>query len=151
MDDELEDKVFYQTYISHMKLLSKLAMGVSPLNSTMAYIWKLLRLYFMRPEVVLLTMFFIVIVMYLNMLESWTQTVMNRVGSSFGFIRQAGRSQTSSNSPLRSPAERQSWEDICENSAVFAIQGRRPRMEDRLVCFSFSFLKIVFFFLREYF
>lgn len=131
MDDELEDKVFYQTYISHMKLLSKLAMGVSPLNSTMAYIWKLLRLYFMRPEVVLFTMVCIVIVIYLHMLDIWSQNVLNRFGSSIAYLRQAGRSHTAGRPSLRSAAERQSWEEIFESSAVYAVQGRRPRMEDR--------------------
>lgn len=131
MDDELEDKVFYQTYISHMKLLSKLAMGVSPLNSTMAYIWKLLRLYFMRPEVVLFTMVCIVIVIYLHMLDIWSQNVLNRFGSSIAYLRHAGRSHLVGTTSMRSAAERQSWEEIHDVSAVYAVQGRRPRMEDR--------------------
>lgn len=131
MDDELEDKVFYQTYISHMKLLSKLAMGVSPLNSTMAYIWKVLRMYLMRPEVILFTMACIVIVIYLQMLDIWSQNVLNRFGSSLAYLRQAGRIRSATTSSLRSAAERQSWEEIHDMSAVYAVQGRRPRMEDR--------------------
>lgn len=130
MDDELEDKVFYQTYISHMRLLSKLAMGVSPLNSTMAYIWKLTRLYFMRPEVVLFTLLCLAVVIYLHMLEIWSQNVLTRVGSSFGFSRRLHR-QSSSESAFRSAAERQSWQEEFEHCAVYAVQGRRPRMEDR--------------------
>lgn len=131
MDDELEDKVFYQTYISHMKLLSKLAMGISPLNSTMAYIWKLLRLYFMRPEVVLFTMVCLVIVIYLHMLDIWSQNVLNRFGSSIAYLRHASRNHPAVTSALRSAAERQSWEEVLDVSAVYAVQGRRPRMEDR--------------------
>lgn len=138
MDDELEDKVFYQTYISHMRLLSKLAMGVSPLNSTMAYIWKLMRLYFMRPEVVLFTMLCVAIVIYLHMLEIWSQNVLTRVGSTFGFSRRLSR-QSSSEAAFRSAAERQSWQEEYIHSAVYAIQGRRPRMEDRFVLVQFVF------------
>lgn len=131
MDDELEDKVFYQTYISHMKLLSRFAMGVPPLNSTLAYIWKLLRLYFIRPEVLLVTLLFIVFLVYLQALEMWSRGLVGRIGSSmsFGSMRQGSRSQLISST--MSPAERQSWEERLGVSAVYAIQGRRPRMEDR--------------------
>lgn len=127
MDDELEDKVFYQTYISHMKLLSKFAMGVSPLNSTLAYIWKLLRLYFIRPEVVLFTALCIIFLVYINALESWSHSVLSRLTGSF----RHNRGRPGLGASIYSAAERQCWEDVREVSAVFAIQGRRPRMEDR--------------------
>lgn len=128
MDDELEDKVFYQTYISHMRLLSKFAMGITPLNSTMAYIWKLLRLYCMRPETILFATLCIIIVMYIHVLDLWSQNVLRRVGQHFGVpftVRNMARS------PARSPAERNSWEEVYNYGSVYAVQGRRPRMEDR--------------------
>lgn len=127
MDDELEDKVFYQTYISHMKLLSKFAMGVSPLNSTLAYIWKLLRLYFIRPEVVLFTALCIIFLVYINALENWSHSVLSRLSGSL----RHGRGRPGLGTVGISAAERQSWEDIRDVSAVYAVQGRRPRMEDR--------------------
>lgn len=131
MDDELEDKVFYQTYISHMRLLSKFAMGLSPLNSTMAYIWKLLRSYCMRPEVLLFAVLCIVFVSYLNVLELWTNNVMRRVSHHFGVPFYSPRN--ANRLIARSPAERNSWEETFEYGAVYAVQGRRPRMEDRYV------------------
>lgn len=129
MDDELEDKVFYQTYISHMRLLSKFAMGISPLNSTMAYIWKLLRLYCMRPEVILFALLCVIFISYLNVLELWSQNVMRRVGHHFGVPIYSPRN--SGRISARSPAERNSWDEIHDFGAVYAVQGRRPRMEDR--------------------
>lgn len=129
MDDELEDKIFYQAYISQMRLLSKFAMGISPLNSTMAYIWKLLRLYCMRPEVILFALLCILFVSYLNVLELWSQNVMRRVGHHFGVPLYSPR--TRDRTTTRSVAERNSWEEIYEYGAVYAVQGRRPRMEDR--------------------
>ncbi|XP_031619124.1 protein phosphatase 1L [Contarinia nasturtii] len=131
MDDELEDKVFYQTYISHMRLLSKFAMGISPLNSTMAYIWKLLRLYCIRPEVLLFAVLCIIFVSYLHVLELWSQNVMRRVSHHFGVPLYSPRN--TGRTPARSPAERNSWEEIHDYGAVYAVQGRRPRMEDRYV------------------
>lgn len=141
MDDELEDKVFYQTYISHMRLLSKFAMGLSPLNSAMAYIWKLLRLYCMRPEVLLFAVLCIIFVSYLNVLELWTNNVMRRVSHHFG----VPFSPRNTNRLLaRSPAERNSWEETFEYGAVYAVQGRRPRMEDRyVVTFAMQFIFMV--------
>ena len=129
MDDELEDKIFYQAYISQMRFLSKFAMGISPLNSTMAYIWKLLRLYCMRPEVILFALLCILFVSYLNVLELWSQNVMRRVGHHFGVPLYSPR--TRDRTSTRSAAERNSWEEIYEYGAVYAVQGRRPRMEDR--------------------
>lgn len=129
MDDELEDKVFYQTYISHMRLLSKFAMGISPLNSTMAYIWKLLRLYCIRPEVILFAVLCVILISYLNVLELWSQNVMRRVGHHFGVPFYSTRSNVPRTT--RSPAERNSWEEIYDYGSVYAVQGRRPRMEDR--------------------
>lgn len=125
MDDELEDKIFYQTYTSHMRLLSKFAMGLSPLNSTMAYIWKLLRLYCMRPEFIICALICIVFVSYLHMLESWGQSFVRRFGPPYNLAQRAGQPAA------RSPAERFSWEETYEYGAVYAVKGRRPRMEDR--------------------
>lgn len=131
MDDELEDKVFYQTYITHMRLLSKFAMGVTPLNSTLAYIWKLLRMYFIRPEVLLVTVLFIVVLVYLQALEMWSRGLVSRIGTTLSFSSMRhGRSNNHITSTM-SPAEKQSWEDRQSVSAAYAVQGRRPRMEDR--------------------
>lgn len=114
-----------------MRLLSKFAMGVSPLNSTMAYIWKLLRMYCMRPEVILFAVLCVVFVAYLHVLEIWSQSIVRRVGYHFGgtSMRSASRMAT------RSAAERNSWDEKYEFGAVYAVQGRRPRMEDRLVIY----------------
>lgn len=111
-----------------MRLLSKFAMGVTPLNSTMAYIWKLLRLYCIRPEVILFAVLCIVFVSYLNVVELWSQNVMRRVGHHFGVPFYPRSNVTRTN---RSPAERNSWDEIHDYGAVYAVQGRRPRMEDR--------------------
>lgn len=44
MEDELEDKIFYQTFVAHMKILSKFTLGV-PINSgQINYLWRLIRL-----------------------------------------------------------------------------------------------------------
>lgn len=129
MDDELEDKIFYQTYISHMKLLSKFAVGVPPFNSSVSYLWRLFRLYFVRPEVFFCAIIVFVFLLYLQAVELWSRGLLNRISTSFGYAARHHKSQLQMVNV--SLAEKQSWELIKNQSAVYAVQGRRPKMEDR--------------------
>lgn len=56
---------------------------------------------------------------------------MRRVSYHFGMPLYSTRSNASRAN--RSPAERNSWDELYEYGAVYAVQGRRPRMEDRSV------------------
>lgn len=128
MDDDLEDKIFYQTYISHMKLLSKFAVGIPPLNTSLAYVWRLCRLYLIRPEVFLFATLVFIFLLYLQAVEMWSRGLLGRISSSIGLpSRQINRIQLMTTTM----AEKQSWELTKNVSAVYAVQGRRPKMEDR--------------------
>ncbi|XP_053692977.1 protein phosphatase 1L [Sabethes cyaneus] len=131
MEDELEDKILYQTFFkSHMKLLSKFAVGVSPFNSSVGYVWKVMRVYLLKPEVLIAGLLIFVFVLYLQASEVWSRGFIGRISSSFGLTKgtRAGKLAL-----LTSAAEKHSWEEKGGNSAVYAVQGRRPRMEDRFV------------------
>lgn len=131
MEDELEDKILYQTFFkSHMKLLSKFAVGVSPLNSSVGYIWKVMRVYLLKPEVLIAGLLICVFVLYLQASEVWSRGIIGKISSSFGLARgtRAGKLAL-----LTSAAEKHSWEDKRGSSAAYAVQGRRQRMEDRFV------------------
>lgn len=126
MEDELEDKVLYQTYISHMKLLSKYGVGL-PLNSAFfSYIWRVLRMYIVRPEIMFISVILFVVCLYLQTLEMWSRglfaKVLINVNKSRRIVGVGGKSYVG-----------QSWELKEENLAVYAVQGRRLRMEDRFV------------------
>uniref|UniRef100_A0A6P4ETC6 Probable protein phosphatase 2C 68 n=1 Tax=Drosophila rhopaloa TaxID=1041015 RepID=A0A6P4ETC6_DRORH len=84
MDDELEDKVFYQTYVSHMKILSKFAVGFSSINSPLAYIWKLCRLYVLRPEVIFCGLILFVLLLYLQAVDVWSRSILGRIQATLG-------------------------------------------------------------------
>lgn len=132
MEDELEDKILYQTFFkSHMKLLSKFAVGVSPLNSSVGYVWKVMRVYLLKPEVLVAGLLIFVFVLYLQASEVWSRGFIGKISSSFGLSRAGARSGKLA--LLTSAAEKHSWEDKRGTSAVYAVQGRRPRMEDRFV------------------
>ena len=126
MDDDLEDKVFYQTFVSHMKILSKFAFGFSSINSPLGYIWKLCRLYVLRPEVIFCGVILFILLMYLQAVDVWSRGILGRLQSTLGRQKAKGLKLESAGS-----GDHLSWEECKQQSAAFALLGRRPRMEDR--------------------
>lgn len=129
MDDELEDKVFYQTYVSHMKILSKFAVGLSSINSPLAYVWKLCRLYVLRPEVIFCGIILFIFLFYLQAVDIWGRGLLGRLQATLG-RQKANRMKLIDGS---GSADHQCWEEVQQQSSAFAILGRRPRMEDRFI------------------
>lgn len=162
MDDELEDKVLYQTYVSQMKLLSKFIVGVPPFGSTFSYLWKILRYYLMKPEIVICGIFLFLFLVsifsiksqknknklinfltnlffnyykkkcYIQVVEVWSRGILGRIQMTLGYVKTTRASKLQmQQTTAASQAEKQSWEIIMEESSVYALQGRRPKMEDR--------------------
>lgn len=128
MEDELEDRVFYQTYASHARLVSRASLPGLPSwgwTWTWTLSWsRLARLYLLRYEVILFSIAMIVLLMYIQAVEVWSRALLGRFGS--------GTRPT-----LKSTSDpghgHKTWEEQARISAVYALQGRRPRMEDRFV------------------
>jgi protein phosphatase 1L len=133
MEDELEDRVLYQTYISHMKLISRFAVGL-PLNSApVSYLWRLLRIYILKPEVLIFSAILFVILVYLQAVDVWSRTLLGRLTYTIGrSTSKVQRLQYFVNGSV-SGGEKLSWELKEGIVAAYAVQGRRPRMEDRFV------------------
>lgn len=143
MEDELEDRIFYQTYISHMKILSKFILGggggasgtgaslFTSLGSStaMAYLWRVCRVYLVRPEVLVGACIIFLLMLYMQAVEVWTRDVVGRVWSTT--LRPGGAAARKLDLTMSSPAEKHSWERIQRVSAVYSIKGRRATMEDR--------------------
>ncbi|KAK7789232.1 hypothetical protein R5R35_007056 [Gryllus longicercus] len=133
MEDELEDRVLYQTYLSHMKLISRFAVGV-PINSTsISYLWRLMRIYVLKPEVLIFSAVLCVIIVYLQAADVWSRTLLGRLHYTIGrSTSKVQRLQYFVNGSV-SGGEKLSWELKEGNIAAYAVQGRRGRMEDRFV------------------
>nr|CAD7603787.1 unnamed protein product [Timema genevievae] len=133
MEDELEDRVLYQTYISHMKLLSKFAVGV-PLNyAPISYLWRLLRVYVLKPEIIIFSAVLFIIILYLQVVDVWSRNLLGRLQVTIGrSTSKVQRLQYFVNGSVTS-GDKLSWELKEGNIAAYAVQGRRPRMEDRFV------------------
>lgn len=130
MEDELEDRIFYQTYVSHMKVLSKFTFTSLGLGSStaMAYLWRLCRVYLVRPEVLIGALVIFVLMVYMQAVEVWTRGMVDRVWTTTTRPSNALRKIDLSSA---SSAEKHSWEKTCAVSAVYSIKGRRATMEDR--------------------
>ncbi|XP_018332781.1 protein phosphatase 1L [Agrilus planipennis] len=137
MEDELEDRVIYQTYVTHLKMMSRFAWG-APLNinfhsplTYLAYLWRLLKVYVFKPEVFIFGTIIVLIFMYLQALDVWSRALLGRLQFTIsrgtkGKIQKLSLFNTGD-------AEKTSWQLQLQQSAAYAIQGRRPKMEDRFV------------------
>lgn len=121
MEDDLEEKVLKQACASQMKFLSRFAVGFFNRPSIIYFIKLLL-----RPEIFLLAIVIFVICFYIQAIELNANGFIHRIGNSLKF--KPSKSKISFTSSL---AEKDSWEERKTQSAVYAVQGRRPRMEDR--------------------
>lgn len=132
MDDDLEDLYFVQFYQCMMKVVSRFSLTnpFSGGSQYFAYLWRLIRVYLFKPEVLLATVILFVFLIYLHAAEEWSKTFISSLRAGFG-LKRSTMGKVSGFST--SPAERESWEHCKHVSAVYAVQGRRPNMEDRFV------------------
>lgn len=129
MEDELEDRIFYQSYITHMKLISKFLVGL-PLNSShFSHIWRLFRFYILKPEVLFIGGVIIILFIYIQAVEVWSRSFLSKLHLSLGRSAQSHIQKTQ----LFSDVDGTSWDLQEEYVAVYAVQGRRPKMEDRFI------------------
>ncbi|XP_030749592.1 protein phosphatase 1L [Sitophilus oryzae] len=136
MEDELDDRIIYQTYISHVKIMSRIAWSV-PLKishithtSYVSHVLKMLKTYLLKPEFIICGTVVFLLFFYIQALDIWSRNLL-------------GRLQYTINKPRTKvdklslfgvgDVEKQSWEMKSGPVAAYAIQGRRPKMEDRFV------------------
>ncbi|CAB3373634.1 Hypothetical predicted protein [Cloeon dipterum] len=131
MEDSLEDEILYQTYISHMNKFTFILPFIPQRLPTLNYALRILRLYLLKPEVFFVTLISIVLLVYLQTANNlWGRPVIARLQnglsrSTFSCPQLLSKTIKSSNDS--------SWCTVGQKAAVFAIQGRRPHMEDRFV------------------
>ncbi|KAJ8670286.1 hypothetical protein QAD02_001545 [Eretmocerus hayati] len=133
MDDELEDKILYQTYLSHMKLVSKFAVGIPTVGicPPLGYAWRIARTYVLKPEVLILGALILVIFVYIQTLDLWSRSFLEKIQHSLGrTTSQVSRFNFFADDSSKG---KNRWEFKQDYVAAYAIQGRRPHMEDRFV------------------
>ncbi|CAG9567370.1 unnamed protein product [Danaus chrysippus] len=128
MEDELEDRVLHQTYISFMKVLSRFTSSIA-FDTPAGYLWKMVRLYLLRSEVLVFTLGIIIFFMYLQTIGLWSRTLLSRLSQALSPINAVQRMKLMEGSET----DKQSWELKGESSAAYAIKGRRMHMEDKFI------------------
>lgn len=128
MEDELEDKVLHQTYTSFMKILSRFTSSVA-FDTPLSYLWKMVRLYLLRSEVLVFTLGIILFFMYLQTIELWSRTLLSRLSQAMSPLSAVQRMKLMESSD----SDKQSWELKGSLSAAYAIKGRRMHMEDKFI------------------
>lgn len=118
-----------------MKVLSKFILGGSGAgagalgsSTAMAYLWRMCRVYLVRPEVLIGAIVIFLLMVYMQAVEVWTRGMVDRVWHNGHRPSTAARKIDLS---LASPAEKHSWEKTSTVSSVYSIKGRRTTMEDR--------------------
>lgn len=134
MEDELDDKIIYQTYVSHMKIMSRIAWSV-PLKLShvtfTSHIWRLLKLYVLKPEFLLFGTLLIVVLIYMQAVDVWSRNLLGRL--QYTINRSGTKSKSDRLSLFTTDVEKSSWQMKVGAVAAYAVQGRRPKMEDRFV------------------
>uniref|UniRef100_A0AAR5PKP8 PPM-type phosphatase domain-containing protein n=2 Tax=Dendroctonus ponderosae TaxID=77166 RepID=A0AAR5PKP8_DENPD len=138
MEDELDDRIIYQTYISHVKLITRIAWSV-PLKvshitqsniSYISYVWRMLRMYILRPEFIICGTMLFLLFFYMQALDLWSRNLLGRLQYT---ISRPRMKVDKLGMFAVGDVEKQSWEMKVGPIAAYAIQGRRPKMEDRFV------------------
>lgn len=119
MEDDLEEAVLKQACASQIKVLSKFTFNLMGFLRG-SYVLKFL----LRPEVFLFAIIIFIFCFYLQALELNASGFISRISNKLRF---------KSKSKISFAVSSDSWDEIKTQSAVYAVQGRRPKMEDRSV------------------
>lgn len=121
MDDEVEDELVQEIFWAHVSLVSRAARtDLRPMADAAAFY---LRLYVLRPGTLAVFVALLAAVLFCqSTTEAWLRLLLRRCELRGDAVKQM---------LSRGPPERRSWEAKAERAGVFALQGRRPRMEDR--------------------
>lgn len=130
MDDSVEDKIIYQVYLTHMKLLSsKLTSAKNKVNS-FYYMWKYMQFYFTKPEVIFFLALILCLLFFSGNLYQSTNGFFKKINRSLSFI---GFNDFQQLMVDEKDALSKNWKFDGKNVALYAIKGRRSQMEDRYV------------------
>lgn len=130
MDDKIEDKLIYQVYLSHMRILSSKLTSTKNKVNTFYNMWKYVQFYITKPEII----FFLALLLCLLFLSG------NVFLNKNGFFKKMNRSFSiigfNNFQQLivdEKDALSKNWKFEGKNVGLYAIKGRRSHMEDRFV------------------
>ncbi|XP_011706625.1 PREDICTED: protein phosphatase 1L [Wasmannia auropunctata] len=120
-----------------MKLISKFAVsipaGLNGIHTPFVYLWRIMRIYALKPEVLVCSMILAIILFYIQAVDIWSRALLGKIQHTLGRT-------TSKVSTLKflvndsvNTGIKLNWELKQDHIAAYAVQGHRARMEDRFV------------------
>lgn len=130
MDDKIEDKLIYQIYTTHMKLLSlKLTSFKNKINY-FYNMWKYVQFYIAKPEVLLFLALLFCVFFFTGTLFQFANGFLKKFNRNFSIT---GFNNFQQLMVDEKDALSKNWKFDGKNVALYAIKGRRSQMEDRYV------------------
>ncbi|XP_039314946.1 protein phosphatase ppm-1.G isoform X7 [Solenopsis invicta] len=79
----------HQTYVSHMKLMSKFAVNIPTglnvgINTPLSYLCRIIRIYALKPEVLVCGMILAIILFYIQAVDIWNRTLLAKFQYTLG-------------------------------------------------------------------
>ncbi|XP_013778235.1 protein phosphatase 1L-like [Limulus polyphemus] len=131
MDDELENEVLFQTLVSHLKIFSHVVFNLSMNFSSVSHFLKYLRWYVLKPETIALGFTIFAVFLLCHSADLWYKVLVTRLQLAASLSAATGKGNFGSFLNARNKNDRLAWELSEGSASVYALQGRRPRMEDR--------------------
>ncbi|XP_012147081.1 protein phosphatase 1L isoform X2 [Megachile rotundata] len=126
------------TYVSHMKLVSKFAVGIptglnAGISTPLGYFWRIIRAYALKPEVLICGIVLAVVLFYIQAVDVWSRSLLGKIQYTLGrTTSKVSKLQFLVNDSVNNGVKL-SWELKQGYIAAYAVQGHRARMEDRFV------------------
>lgn len=154
MDDNLEDEVFYQTIMSHARIISRFVLSI-PFHASFSNVTRYAKFYLTKPECILAVIVTVLVLALFNNLDSLLKSAAGKlhyVGATYTFVSNLSFKDHRPSSAVGRddfdgravPAFRKdlstindeigpgvTWKLKQDNVGVYSVKGRRPHMEDR--------------------
>lgn len=78
-----------QTYLSYMKLMSKIAVGLptgfpTGIHTPFGYFWRMMRTYILKPEFIVCGAVVIIVIFYLQAVDIWSRSLFEKIHYTLG-------------------------------------------------------------------
>lgn len=130
MDDVIEDKLIYQVYLTHMKLLSSKLTSAKGKVFSFYNMWKFVQFYVVKPEVIFCLVLLLLLLLFSGNLFQNRNGILKKINRSFSSMGYNNLQQLLAD---EKDALSKNWKFEGKNIGLYAIKGRRSQMEDRYV------------------
>lgn len=123
-EEDVDQEIVYVQLFSHMKILSRFLVGL-PWNAS--YVTQFICVYLLKPEIVVALIAFLVLFVVCFSNEPRCRCLLKKLH----LDKYICRKSLSFGNPIGLLKDQDTWNLQRDHCGVFALKGKRPRMEDR--------------------